>query len=69
MIFLQGSISVSMLLHGTSFCFICTHLTAGGKEGDELRRNDDVLEILRRTRFPSTKKGHIEVPKTICQHE
>ena len=66
MIFLQGSISVSMLLHGTSFCFICTHLTAGGKEGDELRRNADVLEIIS---FPSTKKGHIEFPKTIFQHE
>ncbi|KAG5554661.1 hypothetical protein RHGRI_012273 [Rhododendron griersonianum] len=48
----KGSISVSMLLHQTSFCFVCSHLTSGQKEGDELRRNSDVMEILKKTRFP-----------------
>ncbi|KAH7836467.1 hypothetical protein Vadar_001695 [Vaccinium darrowii] len=48
----KGSISISMSLHQTSFCFICSHLTSGQKEGDELRRNSDVMEILRKTRFP-----------------
>ncbi|PIN04443.1 hypothetical protein CDL12_23017 [Handroanthus impetiginosus] len=28
------------------------HLTPGQKEGDELRRNADFMEILRKTRFP-----------------
>ncbi|KAL0434114.1 UNVERIFIED_CONTAM: Type IV inositol polyphosphate 5-phosphatase 7 [Sesamum latifolium] len=48
----KGSISISMLLHQTSLCFVCSHLTSGQKEGDELRRNADVMEILRKTRFP-----------------
>ncbi|XP_031093301.1 type I inositol polyphosphate 5-phosphatase 8-like isoform X3 [Ipomoea triloba] len=47
----KGSISISMTLHQTTFCFVCTHLASGEKEGDEVRRNSDVMEILRRTRF------------------
>ncbi|EOY07612.1 Type I inositol-1,4,5-trisphosphate 5-phosphatase CVP2 [Theobroma cacao] len=47
----KGSISISMTLYQTTFCFVCTHLTSGEKEGDEIRRNSDVAEILRRTRF------------------
>ncbi|XP_068651643.1 type I inositol polyphosphate 5-phosphatase 1-like [Aristolochia californica] len=50
----KGSVSVSMSIHQTLFCFICTHLTSGEKEGDVLKRNADVLEIHRRTHF-STK--------------
>ncbi|WVZ59030.1 hypothetical protein U9M48_009238 [Paspalum notatum var. saurae] len=48
----KGSISISMLLHQTSFCFVCSHLTSGQKDGDEHRRNSDVMEIMRKTRFP-----------------
>lgn len=47
----KGSVSVSMSIYQTLFCFICTHLTSGEKFGDELRRNADVKEIHRRTRF------------------
>ncbi|KAK6942918.1 Endonuclease/exonuclease/phosphatase [Dillenia turbinata] len=47
----KGSISVSMTLHQTTFCFVCTHLASGEKEGDEVRRNSDVTDILKRTRF------------------
>ncbi|XWS43687.1 hypothetical protein CRYUN_Cryun16bG0124800 [Craigia yunnanensis] len=47
----KGSISISMTLHQTTFCFVCTHLTSGDKERDEIRRNSDVAEILKRTRF------------------
>eukprot|EP00250_Pteridium_aquilinum_P034475 c7644_g1_i1 orf=582-2444(-) len=65
----KGSISVSMVLHETSFCFVCTHLTSGEKEGDELRRNADVVEILKRTRFSSTKMADTDVPKTIWEHD
>ncbi|KAG9458791.1 hypothetical protein H6P81_003299 [Aristolochia fimbriata] len=50
----KGSVSISMSIHQTLFCFICAHLTSGEKEGDELRRNSDVQEIHRRTHF-STK--------------
>ncbi|MQL86299.1 hypothetical protein Taro_018839 [Colocasia esculenta] len=66
----KGSISISMLLHQTSFCFICCHLTSGQKEGDELRRNADVLEILRKTRFPQVDgPGGQRSPETILKHE
>ncbi|TYI65756.1 hypothetical protein E1A91_D09G178900v1 [Gossypium mustelinum] len=47
----KGSVSISMTLHQKTFCFVCTHLTSGEKEGDEIRRNSDVAEILKRTKF------------------
>ncbi|XP_020104149.1 type IV inositol polyphosphate 5-phosphatase 7-like [Ananas comosus] len=66
----KGSISISMSLHQTSFCFVCSHLTSGQKEGDELRRNSDVMEILRKTRFPSIH-GLCEEksPGTVLEHD
>ncbi|KAG7940854.1 hypothetical protein I3843_16G007300 [Carya illinoinensis] len=63
----KGSISVSMSIHQTLFCFICTHLTSGEKEGDELKRNADVREIHRRTTFHS--HSDIGLPRTIGDHE
>ncbi|KAL0389481.1 UNVERIFIED_CONTAM: Type I inositol polyphosphate 5-phosphatase 4 [Sesamum calycinum] len=66
----KGSISISMSLHQTSFCFICSHLTSGEKDGDELRRNSDVMEILRKTRFPRVHgMGDENSPQTILEHE
>ncbi|KAL8140068.1 hypothetical protein V2J09_006089 [Rumex salicifolius] len=66
----KGSISVSMLLHETSFCFVCSHLTSGQKEGDELRRNSDVMEILKKTRFPQiTSMADEKSPETITDHD
>ncbi|KAI5070529.1 hypothetical protein GOP47_0014872 [Adiantum capillus-veneris] len=65
----KGSISVRMVLHETSFCFVCTHLTSGEKEGDEFHRNADVAEILKRTHFPSAKLVDTEFPKTIWGHD
>ncbi|XP_059625893.1 type I inositol polyphosphate 5-phosphatase 4-like [Cornus florida] len=66
----KGSISISMSLHQTSFCFICSHLTSGQKEGDELRRNSDVMEILRKTRFPRVHgMGDENSPQTILDHD
>ncbi|KAK9057323.1 hypothetical protein SSX86_022158 [Deinandra increscens subsp. villosa] len=66
----KGSISISMSLHQTSFCFICSHLTSGQKEGDELRRNSDVMEILRKTRFPRVQRtGDEDSPQTILEHD
>ncbi|XP_022767988.1 type IV inositol polyphosphate 5-phosphatase 3-like isoform X2 [Durio zibethinus] len=63
----KGSISVSMSIYQTLFCFICTHLTSGEKDGDELKRNADVHEILRRTHFHSLSA--IGLPKCIHDHE
>ncbi|KAL6535291.1 Type IV inositol polyphosphate 5-phosphatase 7 [Orobanche minor] len=66
----KGSISISMLLHETSLCFVCTHLTSGQKDGDELRRNADVMEILRKTRFPLVSGSNDEKsPETILEHD
>ncbi|PWA76943.1 endonuclease/exonuclease/phosphatase [Artemisia annua] len=66
----KGSISISMLLHKTSFCFICSHLTSGQKEGDELRRNSDVMEIMKKTRFPRVQgTGDENSPQTILEHD
>ncbi|KAK8572181.1 hypothetical protein V6N12_028242 [Hibiscus sabdariffa] len=63
----KGSVSVSMSVYQTLFCFICTHLTSGEKDGDEHKRNSDVYEILRRTHFHS--RSAIGLPKSIHDHE
>lgn len=63
----QGSISVSMSIYQTLFCFVCTHLSSGEKEADAIRRNADVQEIHRRTLFRSTDGPGL--PKTIHDHE
>ncbi|KAK4253060.1 hypothetical protein QN277_010885 [Acacia crassicarpa] len=63
----KGSISVSMSIYQTLFCFICTHLTSGEKEADELKRNADVREINRRTQFRS--HSEFALPISILDHE
>ncbi|KAI3431944.1 IPPc domain-containing protein, partial [Psidium guajava] len=63
----KGSVSVSMSIYQTLFCFICTHLTSGEKDGDQLKRNADVHEIHRRTHFRSVPG--IGLPKSILDHE
>ncbi|MCO5550556.1 hypothetical protein L7F22_004043 [Adiantum nelumboides] len=66
----KGSISISLCLHQTTFCFICSHLTSGEKEGDELRRNCDVSVILKRTRFcKSSQLKEGALPDTIFDHD
>ncbi|KAL9227527.1 hypothetical protein vseg_003207 [Gypsophila vaccaria] len=66
----KGSIAISMSLLKTSFCFVCSHLTSGEKEGDELRRNSDVMEILRKTTFPRVEGEDDEYsPPTIMSHD
>uniref|UniRef100_A0A0D9WJ31 Inositol polyphosphate-related phosphatase domain-containing protein n=1 Tax=Leersia perrieri TaxID=77586 RepID=A0A0D9WJ31_9ORYZ len=62
-----GSISVSMSIHQTHFCFVCCHLTSGEKDGDELKRNSDVEEILQRTIF--NPLPGLSMPKGILDHE
>eukprot|EP00249_Psilotum_nudum_P021395 c28091_g1_i2 orf=478-2079(+) len=66
----KGSISISLSIHQTSFCFICCHLASGEKERDELRRNSDVAEILKRTLFRrSAKFPGRKLPENILAHD
>ncbi|KAJ8756342.1 hypothetical protein K2173_025154 [Erythroxylum novogranatense] len=66
----KGCISVSMTFYQTSFCFVCSHLASGEKEGDEHRRNSDVIEILKNTQFPRIcKSPHSRVPEKIIEHD
>ncbi|KAK1295373.1 Type I inositol 1,4,5-trisphosphate 5-phosphatase CVP2 [Acorus calamus] len=54
----------------TSFCFVCSHLASGEKEGDELRRNSDVIEILKNTQFPKIcKTPNRRIPEKILGHD
>ncbi|XVF13558.1 hypothetical protein REPUB_Repub08aG0217500 [Reevesia pubescens] len=64
---LQGSVSVSMTLLQSRLCFVCSHLTSGQKDGAEQRRNSDVYEIIRRTRFSSALDT--DQPQTIPSHD
>ncbi|XP_027095043.1 type IV inositol polyphosphate 5-phosphatase 3 isoform X1 [Coffea arabica] len=63
----KGSISVSMSVYQTLFCFVCSHLTSGEKETDLVKRNADVYEIHRRTHFNS--HSAMGLPKSIYDHE
>ncbi|KAM0857667.1 hypothetical protein ACQ4PT_048325 [Festuca glaucescens] len=63
----KGSISVSMSIYQTLFCFVCCHLTSGEKDGNLIKRNADVEEILRRTVFNPDHK--VCMPKGIHDHE
>jgi len=63
----KGSISVSMSIHQTPFCFVCCHLAAGEKDGDDLKRNSNVEEILRRTVFNPVHT--VGMPMRIHDHE
>ncbi|XP_062073712.1 type I inositol polyphosphate 5-phosphatase 2 [Humulus lupulus] len=63
----KGSVSVSMSLFHSRLCFVCSHLTSGQKEGAEQKRNSDVNEIIRRTRFSPSVFG--DQPLTIPSHD
>ncbi|KAL6627305.1 hypothetical protein ACP70R_031031 [Stipagrostis hirtigluma subsp. patula] len=63
----KGAVSVSMSIYQTMFCFVCAHLASGEKPGDVHKRNADVQEIHRRTRFPAP--GDLQLPRDIYDHE
>ncbi|CAL5326804.1 unnamed protein product [Camellia sinensis] len=66
----KGCISISLSLHQTSFCFVCSHLASGEKEGDELKRNADVAEILKSTQFQKIcKNPNRKIPERIIDHD
>ncbi|CAM0880071.1 unnamed protein product [Alopecurus aequalis] len=63
----KGAVSASMSVYQTMFCFVCTHLSAGERPADLVKRNADVQEIHRRTRFAGP--GGLELPRDIYDHE
>ncbi|XP_047976350.1 type IV inositol polyphosphate 5-phosphatase 3-like isoform X2 [Salvia hispanica] len=63
----KGAVSVSMSVHQTVLCFVCTHLTAGEKEADAVKRNADVHEIHKRSRFNLCSA--MGLPNKIYDHE
>ncbi|KAL0927122.1 hypothetical protein M5K25_001281 [Dendrobium thyrsiflorum] len=63
----KGSVSVRFFLHGTSICFVCCHLASGGKEGDEVYRNSDAIDIISRTNFPHISSTNL--PQKIFDHD
>ncbi|KAL7240101.1 hypothetical protein ACSBR2_005882 [Camellia fascicularis] len=63
----KGSVSVRFRLHETSFCFVCTHLASGGRDGDERYRNSNMAEILSRTSFP--RGPALDLPRSIVDHD
>ncbi|KAG8066956.1 hypothetical protein GUJ93_ZPchr0005g15751 [Zizania palustris] len=69
----KGSVSISLTLQrSTTLCFVCTHLASGDKDGDEVRRNSDVVEILKRTRFTPPRglfAAAVPSPATILEHD
>uniref|UniRef100_A0ACD5ZL82 Uncharacterized protein n=1 Tax=Avena sativa TaxID=4498 RepID=A0ACD5ZL82_AVESA len=69
----KGCIAMSMTLHHTSLCFVCSHLASGEKEGDEVRRNSDVAEILKSAHFPrvckSPSAAQRVLPERILEHD
>ncbi|KAI3799161.1 hypothetical protein L1987_34451 [Smallanthus sonchifolius] len=66
----KGSVSVSMSIEGTSFCFVVAHLASGEKKGDEGRRNHQVSEIFKRTTFTRQFRDEcMPQPLTILGHD
>ena len=47
-----GAVAARLRVYDSSICFICAHLASGENEGDELKRNYDYSEIVRRGQFP-----------------
>ncbi|XP_024010001.1 type I inositol polyphosphate 5-phosphatase 1 isoform X2 [Eutrema salsugineum] len=65
----KGAVSVSMSVYQTPFCFVCTHLASGEKDGDYRKRNADVSDIHRRTQFHPHSLSATRLPKSIRDHE
>ncbi|KAM0876531.1 hypothetical protein ACQ4PT_036110 [Festuca glaucescens] len=57
----------NMSVYQTTFCFVCSHLAAGERPANLLKRNADVQEIHRQTRF--ARPGGLELPRDIYDHE
>ena len=47
----KGAVAIRFRFHSSSFCFVCSHLTAGQSQVKE--RNEDYKEITQRLSFPT----------------
>ncbi|CAN0902185.1 Type IV inositol polyphosphate 5-phosphatase 9 [Linum grandiflorum] len=65
----KGSVSVRFYVGKTSFCFVCSHLASGGREGDERYRNADAGEIMSRTNFRRPRGYLHNLPRKILHHD
>jgi len=63
----KGSVSIRFQLHETSFCFVCTHLASGDREGDERNRNANAADLFARTSFSIGRS--LNLPTKILDHD
>lgn len=49
---MAGAVAARLRVYDSGICFVCSHLSSGENEGDELKRNYDYSEIVRRGQFP-----------------
>lgn len=49
----KGAVGIRFQFHSTSFCFVCSHLTAGQSQVKE--RNEDYKEITQKLSFPTVR--------------
>ena len=48
-----GAVACRLRVYDTALCLLSAHLSSGENEGDELKRNYDYSEIVRRGAFPA----------------
>ncbi|KAL3153090.1 Heat shock 70 kDa protein A [Trebouxia sp. C0009 RCD-2024] len=48
----KGAVAARLRVYDSGICFVCAHMASGENEGDELKRNYDYSEIVRRGQFP-----------------
>jgi len=53
----KGAVAVRMFVYDSPLCFVNSHLSSGSKDGDEAKRNADVVEILTRCDFTTAAQG------------
>lgn len=49
----KGAVGIRFQFHSSSFCFVCSHLTAGQSQVKE--RNEDYREITQKLSFPMVR--------------
>lgn len=49
----KGAVGIRLQFHSSSFCFVCSHLTAGQSQVKE--RNEDYREITQKLSFPTVR--------------
>lgn len=54
-------------MYDSGLCFVCTHLSSGEGGGDDLKRNYDYSEIVRRGAFPSDAIAPVEPSAVVAR--